>query len=63
MFDDFARIDDIIDFFKKPTSDDEEEKKTDRLAESGLRINSRKDFGDDNMQFDFSRQMNSGVLK
>lgn len=64
MFEDGARLDDIINFFKKPTSDDEEDKKNNRLTDSGLKFSSRKDFGDDNIQFDFSRQiMNSEVLK
>ncbi len=63
MFEDGARIDDILNFFKPPTLDDEDDKKNNRVGDAGLRYSSKKDFGEDNIQFDFSRQMNSEVLK
>ena len=62
MFEDGARLDDIMKIFKKPTSDEDKDKNK-PLSEAGLRITSKSDFGSENIQYDFARQMNSGVLR
>lgn len=65
MFEDGARLDDIMNVLKPPTLDDEEDdKKKERVSDAGLRYSSRKDFGDDNIQYEFTKQLiNSGVWK
>lgn len=61
MFEDGARIDDILNVFRRPTLDDKEDKKDRRLSDTVIRYDSTKSFGEDNIRFDFTR--NSEVLK
>ena len=62
MFEDGARIDDILNALRKPTLDDES-KKDGRTSDAALRYESKQTPGDDVIKFDFAGQMNSGVLK
>lgn len=59
MFEDGARIDDILNVFAKPTLD-KNEKKIIRVSDTGIRYDSQKTNGEDNISFDFVR--NSGGL-
>ena len=63
MFEDGAKLDDIMNIFKPPTLDEDKDKKKERVSEAGLRITTKSDFGSENIQYDFARQMNSGELR
>ena len=63
MFEDGAKLDDIMNVLKPPTLDDED-KKNGRIPDAAIRYNiSKKSFGDDTVHFEFTRQGNSEVLK
>lgn len=63
MFEDGARLDDIINFFKKPTSDGNKDKKEGRVTDAGIRYFSKQDFRDETVQIQFMGQRNPEVLK
>lgn len=56
MFEDGAKLDDILNVLKPPTLDKEEDKKDRRNFDSVIRYNSRRSLGDDTMKFDFAGQ-------
>ena len=58
MFEDGARIDDILNVLKKPTLD--KGKQDTQVSDSAIRYESQKTAGEDNIKFDFAR--NSGGL-
>ena len=60
MFEDGARIDDILNIFKKPTLD-KKDKKEIRISDTAIRYDSQKVIGEDSIKFEFTR--NSEVLK
>ena len=63
MFEDGARLDDIINVFKKPTVDDEDDdKKKPRLSDTAIRYESQRPTVDEsNIRFDFVRN-SEGLL-
>ena len=62
MFEDGARIDDIMNVLKRPTLDDEDEKKDRRISDVAIRYESKRTFGDDNIKIEFAGQRNLGGL-
>lgn len=62
MFEDGARLDDIMKIFKPPPSD-EENNKDNRVSEAGIRYFSRKDIANDNLRLSFQGNFDSEVLK
>lgn len=62
MFEDGARLDDIINVLKKPTLNEDDKKNSIRLSDSAVRYESNRSFGDDNIKFEFAAQKNSGGL-
>ena len=63
MFEDGARIDDIMNIFKPPTLDGNKDKKDNRITDTGLRYFSKEDFRDGNVQIQFMGQNNLEVLR
>ena len=62
MFEDGARIDDILNVWKKPTLDDDDDKKNYRISDTGIRYDSqRPTVGDTNIKFDFAKN-SEGLL-
>lgn len=59
MFEDGARIDDILNVLKKPTLD-KDEKKNEHVSDTAIRYESRKPVSDYDIKFDFAK--NSGGL-
>ena len=60
MFEDGAKLDDILNFFgKKPTLDEEENKNT-RVLDEAFRYDTKQSVGEYNIRFDFAK--NSGGL-
>ena len=62
MFEDGARLDDIMNVLKPPTLDNEDDKKKGRISDTAIRYITKKDIGD-NIQLEFTGQRNSEVLK
>lgn len=63
MFEDGARIDDIMNVLRRPTLDDDEEaKKNRRISDAAIRYDSKRTFGDDNIKIEFAGQKNLGGL-
>ena len=62
MFEDGARIDDIMNVLKRPTLDEEEDKKDRRISDVAIRYESKRTFGDDNIKIEFAGQKNLGGL-
>lgn len=62
MFEDGAKLDDILNVLKKPTLD-KEGKKDSQSTEASLRYDSKQSLGDDVIKFEFAKQLNSGGLK
>lgn len=60
MFEEGARLDDILNVFKRPTLDDKDDKKNRRIEDTVIRYDSTKSLGEDSVKFDFTR--NSGAL-
>ena len=60
MFEDGARIDDILNVLRKPTLDNDK-KKTEQISDTAIRYESRKSIGEDNIKFDFTRS-SGGLL-
>lgn len=63
MFEDGARIDDILNVLKRPTLDAEEDKKDNRNSEAAIRYDFKRSPSDEMIKFEFAKQMNSGVLR
>lgn len=63
MFEDGAKLDDIMNIFKPPTLDDDETKKNKPVPEAGIRYFSRKDIANDNLKLSFQGNFDSEVLK
>ncbi len=63
MFEDGARIDDIMNIFKPPTLDGNKDKKETHTADGGLRYFSKDEFRDGSVQIQFMGQNNSEVLR
>ena len=63
MFEDGARIDDIMNIFKPPTLDGNKDKKEVRTTDAGLRYFSKDEFRDGSVQIQFMGQNNSEVLR
>ena len=62
MFEDGARLDDIMNVLKPPTLDDEDDKKKGRISDTAIRYITKKDIGD-NIQLEFTGQKNLEALK
>ena len=60
MFEDGAKIDDILNVLKKPTLNKNDKKDTD-ISDSAIRYDLQRAVGEDNIRFDFAR--NSEVLR
>ena len=60
MFEDGARIDDILNVLKKPTLDKNKNKQDNQVSDSAIRYESKRNIGEENIKFDFAR--NSGGL-
>ena len=56
MFEDGAKLDDIINALKPPTLDKEEDKKDRRNFDSVIRYKSQRSLGDDMIKFNFAEQ-------
>ena len=63
MFEDGAKLDDIINALKSPTLDKEDDKKDRRNFDAVIRYNSKRSLGDDTIRFEFAGQRNSEVLR
>ena len=66
MFEDGARIDDILNVLRRPTLDKESDKKDARdarLSDDAVRYESNMPLRDTSINFDFAGQRNSEVLK
>ena len=61
MFEDGARLDDIMNVLKPPTLDDEDDKKKGRISDTAIRYITKKDIGD-NIQLEFTGQKNLEAL-
>ena len=61
MFEDGARIDDILNALKKPTLDDNDDKKFQRVSDTAIRYESQKTVGEENLRFDFVKNF-GGLL-
>ena len=60
MFEDGAKLDDIMNVLKPPTLDDDD-KKNQRIPDSAIRYEVRKSVGEDSVKFTFAG--NSEVLR
>jgi len=64
MFEDGAKLDDIINVLKPPTLDKDDDKKNRPVPDAAIRYEvTKKSFGDDTVHFEFTRQGNSEVLR
>ena len=54
MFEDGARLDDIMNVLKPPTLDDDD-KKNQRIPDTAIRYEVRRTVGDDSVKFEFAR--------
>ena len=64
MFEDGAKLDDIINAFRTPTLDESDDKKNRPVPDSAIRYISKTSIGqNDNVQISFGGQNNLGVLK
>ena len=55
MFEDGARIDDILNVLKKPTLDKSKDREN-QVSDSAIRYESQRPVGEDNIKFDFARK-------
>ena len=62
MFEDGARIDDILNVLRRPTLDKEDDKKDARLSDDAVRYESNMPLRDTGIKFDFAGGKNTGVL-
>ncbi len=63
MFEDGAKLDDIMNVLKPPTLDKDDDKKDRRNFDAVIRYNSKRSLGDDTINFEFAGQKTLGVLK
>lgn len=63
MFEDGAKLDDIINALKPPTLDKDDDKKDRRNFDSVIRYNSKRTLGDDMIKFEFAGQRALEALK
>ena len=63
MFEDGAKLDDILNVLKPPTLDKDEDKKDRRNFDAVVRYNSKRSLGDDMLKFEFAGQKTSEVLR
>ena len=63
MFEDGAKLDDILNALKPPTLDKDDDKKDRCNFDSVIRYNSKRTLGDDMINFEFAGQKTLGVLK
>ncbi len=63
MFEDGAKLDDIMNVLKPPTLDKDDDKKDRRNFDAAIRYNSNRSLGDDTVKFEFAGQKTSEVLK
>ena len=61
MFEDGARIDDILNVLRKPTLDKEDKKNNPRISDTAIRYDSQRPVSDTGIKFEFTR--NSEVLR
>ena len=61
MFEDGAKLDDIINVLRPPTLDKDDEKKDRRNFDSAIRYDVKKSLGDDTVKFEFAKS--SEVLR
>jgi hypothetical protein len=62
MFEDGAKLDDILNAFKRPTLDKEDDKKNERLTDAAIRYESSRTPGDTMVTFEFAGQKNIGGI-
>ena len=62
MFEDGARIDDILNVLRRPTLDKSDDKKDMRLSDDAVRYESNTPPRDTSIKFDFAGGKNMGVL-
>ena len=62
MFEDGAKIDDILNVLRRPTLDKEDDKKDARLSDDAVRYESNMPLRDTGIKFDFASGKNTGVL-
>ena len=60
MFEDGARIDDILNVLRKPTLD-KKNKKEQPISDTGIRYEARQSVGEENIKFDFAKS-SGGLL-
>ncbi len=63
MFEDGAKLDDILNVLKPPTLDKDDEKKDRRNFDAVIRYGSKRSLGDDTVRFEFAGQTTAEVLK
>lgn len=63
MFEDGTRLDDIMNFFKQPTLNNDDDKKNSRLSDAAIRYESSRSPGDDTINFEFAGSRTSEVLR
>ena len=61
MFEDGARIDDILNVLKKPTLDNDDDKKTFRISDTAIRYESKKSVGEDRFNFEFAKNFGGSL--
>ena len=60
MFEDGARIDDILNVLKKPTLDKNKNQEN-QISDSAIRYESQRNVGEENIKFDFAKNL-GGLL-
>ncbi len=63
MFEDGARIDDILNVLRRPTLDKNADKRDARLSDDAVRYESNMPLRDTGIKFDFAGQRNGDVLR
>ena len=64
MFDDGAKLDDIINVLRPPTLDKDDDKKNRPVPDAAIRYTvTKKSFGDDAVSFEFAGQKTTEVLR
>lgn len=63
MFEDGAKLDDILNVLRRPTLDKEDNKKDMRLSDDAVRYESNMPLRDTGIKFDFAGQRNGDVLR
>ena len=64
MFDDSAKLDDIINALRPPTLDKDDDKKTRPVSDAAIRYEvTKRSFGDVTVNFEFAGQKTTEVLR